>query len=324
MENTPVIFLIMVAVAVFLLVNSFMVPTFGAERQAAKRLKRRMKQISASGEKPAAADMLRERYLRDLNPLERWMETLPGMGGLALFIEQSGRETPAYRVVLVSIMASIAAAWLIMLATGNPLTALLVGLIAAAAPLVKINMERGKRLNRFEEQLPEAVEVMVRALKAGHPFTDTLRLVAEEMDQPIAKEFGMVHTDINHGLDMKVAFLNLLERVPNMTLMGLVTAVVVQRETGGNLAETLQNISKIIRGRFRFQRRVKSLTAEGRMSAWVLAMIPFVLFIGLMITTPDYLPILIEEPLGRKIVTVSFTLLLIGILWLRKLIRVDV
>jgi tight adherence protein B len=221
-------------------------------------------------------------------------------------------------------MASIAAAWLIMLATGNPLTALLVGLIAAAAPLVKINMERGKRLNRFEEQLPEAVEVMVRALKAGHPFTDTLRLVAEEMDQPIAKEFGMVHTDINHGLDMKVAFLNLLERVPNMTLMGLVTAVVVQRETGGNLAETLQNISKIIRGRFRFQRRVKSLTAEGRMSAWVLAMIPFVLFIGLMITTPDYLPILIEEPLGRKIVTVSFTLLLIGILWLRKLIRVDV
>jgi tight adherence protein B len=314
----------MVAVAVFLLVNSFMVPTFGAERQAAKRLKRRMKQISASGEKPAAADMLRERYLRDLNPLERWMETLPGMGGLALFIEQSGRETPAYRVVLVSIMASIAAAWLIMLATGNPLTALLVGLIAAAAPLVKINMERGKRLNRFEEQLPEAVEVMVRALKAGHPFTDTLRLVAEEMDQPIAKEFGMVHTDINHGLDMKVAFLNLLERVPNMTLMGLVTAVVVQRETGGNLAETLQNISKIIRGRFRFQRRVKSLTAEGRMSAWVLAMIPFVLFIGLMITTPDYLPILIEEPLGRKIVTVSFTLLLIGILWLRKLIRVDV
>lgn len=324
MENTPVIFLIMVAVAVFLLVNSFMVPTFGAERQAAKRLKRRMKQISASGEKPAAADMLRERYLRDLNPLERWMETLPGMGRLVLFIEQSGRETPAYRVILVSIMASIAAAWLIMLATGNPLTALLVGVIAAAAPIVKINMERGKRLNRFEEQLPEAVEVMVRALRAGHPFTDTLRLVAEEMDQPIAKEFSMVHTDINHGLDMKVAFMNLLERVPNMTLMGLVTAVVVQRETGGNLAETLQNISKIIRGRFRFQRRVKSLTAEGRMSAWVLAMIPFALFIGLMITAPDYLPILIEEPLGRKIVAVSFTLLLIGILWLRKLIRVDV
>jgi len=314
----------MVAVAVFLLVNSFMVPTFGAERQAAKRLKRRMKQISASGEKPAAADMLRERYLRDLNPLERWMETLPGMGRLVLFIEQSGRETPAYRVILVSIMASIAAAWLIMLATGNPLTALLVGVIAAAAPIVKINMERGKRLNRFEEQLPEAVEVMVRALRAGHPFTDTLRLVAEEMDQPIAKEFSMVHTDINHGLDMKVAFMNLLERVPNMTLMGLVTAVVVQRETGGNLAETLQNISKIIRGRFRFQRRVKSLTAEGRMSAWVLAMIPFALFIGLMITAPDYLPILIEEPLGRKIVAVSFTLLLIGILWLRKLIRVDV
>ena len=324
MENTPIIFLVMVGVAVFLLVNSFMVPTFGAERQAAKRLKQRMKQISASGQKPAAADMLREKYLRDLSPLERWMETLPGMGRLALFIEQSGREIPAYRLVLFSIILLVAGAWIIMVINGNSLTALLVGVTAAAVPFMKINIERGKRLNRFEEQLPEAVEVMVRALKAGHPFTDTLRLVAEEMDQPIAKEFGMVHTDINHGLDMKVAFMNLLERVPNMTLMGLVTAVVVQRETGGNLAESLQNISKIIRGRFRFQRKVTSLTAEGRMSAWVLAMIPFVLFILLMITTPDYLPILIEEPLGRKIVFVSFTLLLIGILWIRKLIRIEV
>lgn len=324
MENTPIIFLIMVAVAVFLLVNSFMVPTFGAERQAAKRLQRRMKQITASGEKPAAADMLREKYLRDLNPLERWMETLPGMARLALFIEQSGREVPAYRVVLLSIGAAIAACWLLMFTTGELFTALMVAAIAGAAPFVKINLERRKRLNHFEEQLPEAVEVMVRALKAGHPFTDTLRLVAEEMDPPIAKEFQTVHTDINHGLDMKPAFMNLLERVPNMTLMGLVTAVVVQRETGGNLAETLQNISKIIRGRFRFQRRVTSLTAEGRMSAWVLAMIPFALFIGLMITTPDYLPILVEEPLGRKIVAISFALLLIGILWLRKIIRVDV
>jgi tight adherence protein B len=323
-EETPLIFLVMVAVAVFLLANSFMVPTFGAERQAAKRLKRRMRQISESGEKPAAAEMLRERYLRELNPLERWMETLPGMDRLALFIEQSGRETPAYRIVLLCMALCAAGAWLGMLTTGNPLLALLVAAVVAAAPLVKINIERGKRLNRFEEQLPEAVEIMVRALRAGHPFADTLRLVAQEMDRPIAKEFGIVHTDINHGLDMKLAFMNLLERVPNMTLMGLVTAVIVQRETGGNLAETLQNICKIIRGRFRFQRRVTTLTAEGRMSAWVLSLIPFVLFIGLMVTTPDYLPILVEEPLGRKIVGVSFGLLLIGILWIRKIIRVEV
>jgi tight adherence protein B len=268
--------------------------------------------------------MLRERYLRDLNPLERWMETLPGMARLALFVEQSGREIPAYRVVMVCIVAAVGGVWAGLLTAGDPLTALLLGAVAAAAPLVKINIERGKRLNRFEEQLPEAVEIMVRALKAGHPFGDTLRLVAEEMDQPIAKEFGMVHTDINHGLDTKIAFMNLLERVPNMTLMGLVTAVIVQRETGGNLAETLQNISKIIRGRFRFQRRVTTLTAEGRMSAWVLTMIPFVLFIGLMITAPNYLPIMVEEPLGRKIVAVAFGLLIVGILWIRKIIRVEV
>jgi tight adherence protein B len=322
--NTPLVFLLMVGAAVFLLVHSFMVPTFGAERQAAKRLRKRMRQIAVSGEKPAAASMLREKYLRDLSPLERWMESLPGMERLALFIEQSGRETAAYRVVLLSMLFAVAGAWLAWFGARNPYVALLAAAMAATIPIMRINIERARRLNKFEEQLPEAVDVMVRALKAGHPFSATLNLVAEEMDQPIGYEFGVTYADINHGLNVKTAFINLLERVPNMTLMGLVTAVIVQKETGGNLAETLQNISAIIRGRFRFQRRVKTLTAEGRLSAWVLAMIPFLMFLGMMAISPDYLPILIEEPLGRKIVGVAFCLLVIGILWLKKLVRIEV
>ena len=324
MENTPLVFLIMISVAVFLLVWNLMVPVFGAERKAAKRLKRRLSRVSTQEHRASAARMLREKYLRNLNPLERKLETLPGMDQLAMLIEQSGRNTPAHRLLLLSIALGLAAGALVTFATDNILIGVIAGALAAAIPFLKINMDRSKRLARFEEQLPEAMDIMVRALKAGHPFTETLRLVSEEMNAPISVEFGITFADINYGLDVKQAFLNLLERVPNMTLMTVVIAVIVQRETGGNLAETLANISSIVRGRFRFQRKVRTLSAEGRMSAWVLVMIPFVLFVGLMVTTPSYLTIMINEPAGIKLIGIAFIMVVIGIFWLKRIIRIDV
>ena len=324
MENTPIVFLVMISVAVFLLVWNLMVPVFGAERKAAKKLKKRLSRVSSREHRASAAKMLRDKYIRELNPLERWLETLPGMDRLALMLEQSGRNTPAYRLLLLSVAVGRATGLIAGYFTNNVLIGLIAGILVAAIPFLKISMDRSKRLSTFEEQLPEAMDIMVRALKAGHPFSETLKLVAEEMNEPISKEFGITFADINYGLDVKQAFLNLLERVPNMTLMTLVIAVIVQRETGGNLAETLANISAIVRGRFRFQRKVRTLSAEGRMSAWVLVLIPFVLFVGLMVTTPSYLRIMIEDPMGIKIISVAFVMIVIGIFWLRRIIRIEV
>lgn len=324
MEDTPLIFLIMISIAVFLLVWNLMVPVFGAERKAAKHLKRRLSRISTHDHRTSAAQMLREKYLRNLNPLERNLETLPGMDQLALLLEQSGRNTPAHRLVLLSTAIGLASGVVAWYISNNYFVGIIVGILVATIPFLKINMDRSKRLAKFEEQLPEAMDIMVRALKAGHPFAETLSLVAQEMNEPISKEFGVTFADINYGLDVKQAFLNLLERVPNMTLMTLVIAVIVQRETGGNLAETLANISTVVRGRFRFQRKVRTLSAEGRMSAWVLVLIPFALFIGLMVTTPSYLTVMIEDPMGIKIISVAFVMVVIGIFWLRRIIRIEV
>jgi tight adherence protein B len=324
MEGTPLVFLLMISVAVFMLVWNLMVPIFGAERKAAKKLKKRLKRISEKEEQVSAARMIREKYLRKLNPLERQLETLPGMDQLAMLIEQSGRNSPAHRLLLLCIVLGSLAGFLTWYITNNVLVGVVIGVMAAFIPILKINLDRSKRLQKFEEQLPEAMDIMIRALKAGHPFSETLRLVSEEMEQPISTEFGITFADINYGLDVRQAFLNLLERVPNMTLMTLVTAVIVQRETGGNLAETLANISAVIRSRFRFQRRVRTLSAEGRMSAWILALIPFVLFVGIMVTTPSYLELLITEPAGLKIITVAFLMLLIGIFWLRRILRIEI
>ena len=324
MESTPTFFLIMVFISVFLLVYSFVVPVFGAERQAAKRLKKRLRKIVLHDSRQSAAAMLREKYLRELSPLERWLEALPGMERLALFIEQAGRQTAAYRLVLLAAALGVGAGWLAYALLHQPVLAMMAAAGAFITPFSRISILRSKRMARFEEQLPEALDVMVRALKAGHPFSGTLQLVAEEMDDPIAREFGITFADINYGLDVKQAFMNMLERIPNVTLMTLVTAVVVQRETGGNLAETLSKISSVIRGRFRFNRKVKTLSAEGRLSAWILAMIPFTLFVLIMLTTPSYLPVLMQEPAGLKIVAAAFLLQIIGILWIRRIIRIEV
>src|SRR5262249_25880983 len=150
-----------------------------------------------------------------------------------------------------------------------------VSLIAAAAlfcaPFLKILRDRAQRMAKFEEQLPEALDVIKRALKAGHPFSQCLKLVSEDMEDPVRQEVELVFTEINYGSDVRTAMLGMLERMPSVSVMALITAVLVQKETGGNLAETLERITGVIRGRFRLYRRVRTLSAEGRLSAWILA-----------------------------------------------------
>ena len=144
------------------------------------------------------------------------------------------------------------------------------------------------------------------------------------MDAPIAEEFEMTFNDISYGSDVRRAMLALLERVPSVTVMALVTSILVQKETGGNLAEVLEQIAKVIRGRFRFQRKVKTLTAEGRMSAWVLSLVPLFLFAVIWITTPDYLPLLVEDPRGHSMVIYGCISAVVGIAWIRRIIRIEV
>jgi len=177
---------------------------------------------------------------------------------------------------------------------------------------------------KLEEQLPDAVDVIRRALRAGHPFSAALKLVAEDLEQPIAKEFELTFGDLNYGNDVRRAMLGLLDRVPSVTMMSFVTAVLLQRETGGNLAEILEQISKVVRGRFKFFRKVRTMSAEGRMSAWVLALVPLVLFAAISMTQPNYLPALVHDELGRKLIVGAVVLGLIGTLWIRKLLRIEV
>lgn len=323
MSSDQLIFVAMVFIAVFLLVTSVIVPTVGSDARAARRLRARVHgALDASG--PEGVSLLRENSLRKLSPLEQRLNHLPGMDRLADLIEQCGRTVPAYRVVLLMAALAVVTFVVVMLFTRDSRVSLLFGAMLAWTPILKLQFERRRRLARFEEQLPEALDVMARALRAGHPFSETLKLVSEEMADPIGREFGTTFADINYGVNMKDAFHAMLARVPSVSLMAVITAVLVQRESGGNLAEILDKIAAVVRGRFRFQRRVRTLSAEGRLSAWILSLIPFALAAAVTVTSPDYLPLLVKDPTGRTLVTVAFVMIITGILWIRRIIRIQV
>ncbi|NIL94130.1 MAG: secretion system protein [Woeseiaceae bacterium] len=324
MSSGAQIFIVMVFVTVVLLMQGLVVPVFGESAKARKRLKKRIEEIEGASADDALSSLLREKYLRRLSPIERRLESLPMMEGLAKRIEQAGHKILAYRLVLISLVIGLVTLVVSWVYFRMPIAASALAFIGAYIPFMKISMDRTKRMAAFEEQLPDAIDTMKRALRAGHPLSAALKFVADELDDPVATEFELTFGDINYGNDVRRAMLGLLGRVPSVTVMALVTSILVQKETGGNLAEILQNISAVIRGRFKFQRKVKTYSAEGRMSAWVLAMVPLVLFVALWFLTPGYLPTLIEDEGGQKMIVYGFISGVVGIFWIRKILRIEV
>jgi tight adherence protein B len=317
-------FIVMVFVTVVLLMQGLVVPVFGESAKTRKRLKKRIADIEAVGDGEAFSSLLRDKYLRRLSPLERRLESFPAMEVLARRIEQAGHKILAYRLVLISIALGVTTLLITWSRLRMPVASICSAMLAMYLPFMKIGMDRARRTRMFEEQLPDAIDTMKRALKAGHPLGASIKLVAEEMDDPVAAEFEMTFGDINYGNDVRKAMLGLLSRVPSVTVMALVTSILVQKETGGNLAEILEKISIVIRGRFKLQRQVQTYSAEGRMSAWVLALVPLILFATLWFITPDYLPILLEDPRGHKMIVYGSVSAVVGILWIRKIIRIEV
>ena len=323
MESGYLIFLCLLGGAVFLLSQVLIVPAFGSDARARKLLRRKLAEIDSVDAQREVASLLRQKYLRDLSPLARRLEDLPRMESLGRYIEQSGVDILAHRLVVLALVCAAAAFLVAATFTDSLVLTLLAVVAGGAAPFVFVSRKRRARMEKFEEQLPDAVDVMKRAMRAGHPFNACLKLVSEDMEDPIAREFEQTFADVNYGNDLRRALLGLLLRVPSTNLMAVVTAVLIQKETGGNLAEIFERISQVIRSRFRFGRRVRTLSAEGRLSAWILTLVPIVLFGVLWITTPSYLPPLLENPTGQKMLIFALVMMVVAVFWMRKLIRID-
>lgn len=317
-------FMALVFTAVFLLTQSLVLPVFGERRLMRRRINQRLNALGRIHGEGNLQSLLRQKYLRQLSPLERQLESLPGMERLSRLLDQAGLNWRAYRVVLLSLSLALAGGLISAWYWPSLWLALAVGAALAWLPLIVVLYQQGKRMNRFEEQLPDALDCMCRALRAGHPFSEALHLVSNELNGPVAEEFALTFADLNYGNDIRHAMLGQLQRIPSPTVMMLVTGVLVHRDTGGNLTEILDRLAQLIRARFRFQRRIRTLSAEGRLSAWVLTLVPFALFLVMMSTSPTYLPIMLSDSTGQRMIVYAALAMLLGMFWIRKVIRVDV
>ena len=322
-QSTLILFLLATFGSVFILSQIIMVPTFGTKSKESRQIKKRLRQVAKSGMTDELS-LVRQKHLREMSPIERWLENLPGAQSLEELISQSGKSYPAYMVIFTMIALAFLVSFITWFFTTNIYATIGAFLFAGYLPLYKIKDYRDKRMELFEEQLPEALDMMTRALRAGYPFNEAMHYIAEEMQDPIAREFGITFEEINYGRDVRQAFNYLLQRVPSTNLIAATTAIIIQRETGGNLAELLDKISDILRKRFRFARKVKTITAEARMGAWVLSLLPFVVFLILAIRTPDYLEPLFITDQGNILLGAGLVLQVIGAFWVRKQIDFDI
>jgi tight adherence protein B len=187
-----------------------------------------------------------------------------------------------------------------------------------------LRSKKKKRMAKFEKQLPEGLGLIARALRAGHAFTSGMKLASEEFGDPLGPEFEETLDEINFGVSVSEALTNLAKRVDCADVRFFVVSVILQRETGGNLAEIIENLAHLIRQRFKFRGKLRVLTAEGRLSATILLILPFVLFLAFLVLSPEYVAYLISDPIGRFMAGIGAFLMFIGVLMIKRIIKVEV
>ncbi len=293
-----------------------------------RNLKRRLRGgASKPGEKEKdneAAKILRQRNLSDLPWLQELLNSLSNLNGLEKLLQQANSQMPVSVFLLLSGVMGLGGAALALVADYGLAVGIGCGAIGCILPLLWFKMKRKKRFKEFERQLPEALDLMARALRAGHAFSVGMKMVGDEFPDPIGPEFSRTVEEISFGIDVPEAMKNLNERVISTDLKFFITALIVQRETGGNLAEIIEAIATLIRQRFELFGRVKAISAEGRLSGIVLFLLPFVMAGVLWTVNQQYMQLLFTDPAGHMMMAVSGVLMVIGAFVMKKLCDIKV
>ena len=249
---------------------------------------------------------------------------LPGSRALLRLIRQAGQHWQVGSVFLFSILAILLGWWLASLIVSNLVLEAMFAITLALLPYIYLYIVRSIRFRRFANQLPEAVDLMARGLRAGHAVTAVLEMVGQEVAEPVASEFRALHEQQVLGLTMRDAMLNLVDRVPLDDVRFLTTAILLQRETGGNLAQILDKTAVVMRERSRLRGQLRIYTAQGRITGWILCIMPFVMFGVLSAVNRNYEKILFTDPTGLHMLYFGIVMMILGVLIIRKIISVKV
>lgn len=256
--------------------------------------------------------------------IDRFFASSTRGSALGRWIEQSGMKASVSGVLMIGLVCAVLLALVAGIVTRAPWGLPIGGLLGFALPFLVLKVKRTRRLRTFEEQFPEALDLIARALKAGHAFATGLKMAADELPEPVGPEFRKTFDEQNFGLPMKDALDNLARRIPILDVRFFVTAVLIQRETGGNLAEILENLGFVVRERFKILRQVRVYTAHGRFTGYVLLALPAVLGIALSFINPDHMNLLFRERMGQMLLGLALVMQTIGFLWIKQVIKIEV
>jgi len=301
---------------------------FTARKSDAKRklLNERLAEAIRSSAHSTDVDvqLAREELLSEIPWLNRSLLKMEVTARLKRMIDQADLQITVMRLVLFSLTAAalgfLAAS---MITVSLPLK-LLFGLVAGAFPFLHVMGKRKKRMKKFLQLLPDALDLMARGLSAGHAFTEALQMVATEMPEPISSEFRKTYDEQNLGLSLKLALDNLIHRMPLLDLRMCVTAIMIQRETGGNLSELLEKVAYTIRERFRIMEDLKTLTLSSRWSAWLLCALPVFLAIYMSVMNPTYMEVMWRDPRGHNLLFVAAAMQILGMLMVNKIMKIKI
>lgn len=290
----------------------------------ARRIEKRLRALSAGAGGDQASQLIKQRLLAETPALERVLLAVPRIHQLDRMLLQSGLHLSVARFLGLTLLATVAA--LIVAKFFNlPLFAVVVScVVGGLVPWLYLKRATYRRTNAIEQQLPEALDLMGRAMLAGHAFPSALKMVGDEMPEPVAGEFHIVFDEINYGISVQDALNNLATRVPSTDIGYFVISVLIQRETGGNLAELLGNLSMLIRERLKLLGTVRVLSAEGRLSAQILTVLPFALALIVNILNPKFMSLLWTDPMGIKMVGIALVMVLLGIYWMWRVIKIRI
>ncbi len=290
----------------------------------AKRIERRLEAMSAGEHGSRDVTLIKKRLLSEEPALARFLMRLPRVHEMDRLLQQSGLPWNMARFQGLTLIALVVGLLFGFIMKFPWLAVVVLALAFAAVPLLYVYNCKEKRLEKIEQQLPDVLDMMARAMRAGHAFPGALQMVGDESPQPIASEFKLTFDEINYGISLQDALLNLATRVPSTDLRYFVIAVLIQRETGGNLSEVLNNISRLIRERLKLLATIRVLSAEGRMSAWILTILPFALAVVVSVLNPTLMSILWTDEMGRKLMAGAITLMIVGIFWMWRMIKIRV
>jgi tight adherence protein B len=327
--------LALIAILVFVVVamGVFAVASLLDQRSAQARLLReRLASVQEAAARQPSEELalLRDEMLSKIPAIDNLLRRSSRISNLQPFLEQANLKIRAGNILMLCAISAVGLAGVGFLAAGSlpPKQALLfaaVGLVLGGfLPYSYASYRRTKRFQKFEELFPEAIDTLARAVRAGHAFTTALELIANELSEPVASEFRKLFEEQKFGLPVRDALMNLAERVPLVDVKFFVTAVMLQRETGGNLAEILDNLSYVIRERFKIMRQVRVYTAQGRLTMMLLMGLPPVIVITMLMTSPAFIRPLFADPIGHFLVVAGIVLQTLGYFVIRKIIRIQV